>query len=237
MHLGLKAGISNVESNPLKDYFESHREGRGVWKWDHYFDIYHRHFRKFIGREVFVLEIGVFSGGSLDMWKAYFGSKCHVIGVDIEAACKAYEDDRTRIFVGDQADREFWRYVKKEVPKLDILIDDGGHLPEQQIVTLEEMLPHLRNSGVYMCEDVQGIFNKYSAFVYGIADNLNAMEEIRQGPDAIDKYRPSIIGTNQFQRDIESIHLYPYVTVFEKTDKPVDALVAEKHGTEWQPYL
>lgn len=223
-----------TKPNPLKEYFDSHQEGHGIWKWEHYFDIYHRHFSKFVGREVHVLEVGIYSGGSLDMWKAYFGPKCHVIGVDIEEGCKVYEDDRTKVFVGDQADREFWKRLKEEVPVIDIVIDDGGHLPEQQIVTLEEMLPHLNPNGVYLCEDVHGAFNIYTAYVYGIANNLNAMD-VKHMPDAINK--EILVRTNEFQRDIRSIHLYPFVTVIEKGDSPVDKLVAPKHGTQWQPFL
>ena len=44
-----------------------------VWKWKHYCDVYHRHFSKFVGREVHVLEVGIYSGGSLQMWREYFG--------------------------------------------------------------------------------------------------------------------------------------------------------------------
>jgi hypothetical protein len=44
--------------------FGSRKTGRGIWKWIHYFDIYHHHFSKYIGRDVCVLEIGVYSGGS-----------------------------------------------------------------------------------------------------------------------------------------------------------------------------
>src|SRR4030081_2778881 len=51
------------QTNPLRDFFNRHRQGRGIWKWDHYFDIYHRHFSRFRGREVHVLEIGIYSGG------------------------------------------------------------------------------------------------------------------------------------------------------------------------------
>jgi hypothetical protein len=46
-------------ANPLRDFFNRHRQGRGIWKWDHYFDVYHRHFSRFRGRETYVLEIGV----------------------------------------------------------------------------------------------------------------------------------------------------------------------------------
>ena len=158
--------------NPRLLYFESHKTGRGIWKWRHYFDIYHRHFAKFVGREVHIAEIGVYSGGSLNMWKAYFGPRCHVYGVDIEPACKTYEGDRVKILIGDQADRGFWKSFREQVPTLDILVDDGGHAPEQQIVTLEEILPHLRPGGVYFCEDVTWVHNRFAAYVAGLAENL-----------------------------------------------------------------
>src|SRR5688572_5839393 len=44
-------------TNPLRDYFESHKDGRGIWKWEHYFDVYQRHFQKFVGHEVHVVEV------------------------------------------------------------------------------------------------------------------------------------------------------------------------------------
>src|SRR5579863_4803659 len=47
-------------SNPLRSFFENHKEGRGIWKWRHYFDVYERHFSRFRGREVHVPEIGIY---------------------------------------------------------------------------------------------------------------------------------------------------------------------------------
>ncbi len=150
--IGEREGPAQTEPlNPLRNYFDSHKVGRGIWKWEHYFEMYQRHFQKFVGREVHVVEVGIYSGGSLDLWKNYFGDQCKVYGVDIEEACRSYANETTSIFIGDQADREFWKRFRKAVPKVDILIDDGGHEPEQQIVTLEEMLPHIRNGGVYLC--------------------------------------------------------------------------------------
>jgi hypothetical protein len=54
---------------------------------------------------------------------------------------------------------------------LDIVIDDGGHKYEQQVVNLEELLPHLRPNGVYLCEDVFSAFNLFASYVGGLADN------------------------------------------------------------------
>jgi hypothetical protein len=221
------------DSNPLQDFFDARQEGRGIWKWLHYFDIYHRHFQKFVGRKVHVVEIGIYSGGSLDMWKNYFGEKCHLYGIDIARGCKQYEDSQTKIFIGDQGDRKFWQEFKQQVPHIDILIDDGGHQTEQQIVTLEEMLPHIRPGGVYLCEDVTGDTNGFSAYINGLAMNLNGAVPgtWKKSPNGETKAQRT-----PFQQEIESIHLYPFVSVIEKLRTPVDYLAAEKHGTEWKPY-
>ncbi len=66
----------------LHKYFLNNSSKR-LHKWNHYFDIYERHFSRFRGKNLVMLEIGVFGGGSLDMWKAYLGEEAKVIGVDI----------------------------------------------------------------------------------------------------------------------------------------------------------
>jgi hypothetical protein len=164
------------------------------------------------------------------MWNHYFGDRCHLYGVDIQEACRAYEDERTTILVGDQADREFCKTVRSRVPRLDILIDDGGHGLEQQLVTLEEMLPHLRPGGVYVCEDVTGAVNSYMAYVSGLAANLNAFQE------ATELSRPHAVRPTQLQQEIGSIHCYPFLTVIERTPAPVDMFVSTTSGTEWQAW-
>jgi hypothetical protein len=220
-----------VPPNEMAAYFESHQEGPGIWKWRHYFDIYQRHFNRFVGREVHVLEIGIYSGGSLLMWKEYFGENAKIYGVDIHESCRAFEDERTKVFIGDQADRSFWADVKKTAPFIDIVIDDGGHLPEQQLVTLEELLPHVRPGGVYFCEDIHHNFNDFAAYVQGLSDNLNEFHRWNVGSPL----RAAHSTPSTFQAAINSIHLYPFAAVIEKCDTPVHDLVCPKHGTQWQP--
>src|SRR5258705_12598301 len=112
---GQPEGRTADHLNPLASYFRSHKEGPGIWKWMHYFDVYHRHFSKFVGREVHVLEIGIYSGGSLPMWREYFGGQSHIYGVDIEDACRVYAGERIKVMIGDQADRTFWAEFRKTV--------------------------------------------------------------------------------------------------------------------------
>lgn len=219
-----------IENNPLRKYFEGVNEGPGIWKWLHYFNVYHQHLQKFVGQEVSMVEVGVYSGGSMPMWREYFGDQCHVHGVDIEDACKIYENDYTTIHIGDQADRQFWKKFRQQVPQVDILIDDGGHKPHQQIVTLEEILPHLRPGGIFICEDIDGIGNEFTSYVNALNHSLNAMVR------TADKQNTVCTRTN-FQSEIRSITVYPYMVVIEKADVPTPTLTAPKHGTKWQPFL
>ncbi len=216
-------------TNPLWQYFQKHKKGNGIWKWEHYFNIYDRHVARFVGKEINIMEIGVYSGGSLDMWRSYFGQKSHIYGVDIEEACKTYENDHVSILIGDQAERTFWSNARKSLGGIDILIDDGGHTPEQQQITLEEMLLNLKPGGVYLCEDIHGYYNKFSAFASGLVHALNHYDclptELLQS------------SVSPFQSSIYSIHFYPYVLVIEKNHVPRSKLSAPKHGTEWQPFL
>jgi 23S rRNA U2552 (ribose-2'-O)-methylase RlmE/FtsJ len=215
--------------NPLQRYFEANTTGPGIWKWDHYFDIYHQYLHKFVGQDVHVVEVGIFSGGSLPMWQSYFGPRARIYGVDIEPACTAYAGDGVEVFIGDQGDRRFWQTFREQVPRVDVLIDDGGHLPEQQIVTLEEMLPHLSRGGIYICEDIHGLHQQFFAYVSGLAAALHAYARKPGGEIVVD--------ASPVQRSIHAIHTYPFLTVFEKARQPRQHLVSPKHGTEWQPFL
>ena len=155
------------EPNALRSYFEAHHEGRGIYKGRHYFDVYVRHLAQFVGRKVVVVEVGVYSGGSLEMWKHYFGENATIHGVDIQEACRVYDGDGVPIHIGDQGDREFWKQFKEDVPFIDVLIDDGGHEANQMRVTFEELFPVMRPGGVYICEDI--VSNAFLAYLSGLA--------------------------------------------------------------------
>jgi cephalosporin hydroxylase len=217
-----------TSTNALEEYFDAHDTGPGIWKWRHYFPVYDRHLSKFRGREVHIVEIGIYSGGSLGMWRDYFGEGAHVYGVDIAPECKAYEGPGVKVFIGDQSDPAFWKKFLDEVPEIDIVIDDGGHRSFQQIPTLEALLPRIRPGGVYLCEDLHGRFNPFVDYVSSMARNLHSKEKKEVTVD----HQPT-----EFQRAVDSVHFYPYVAVIEKREESLPSLVAPKHGTEWQPFL
>ena len=141
-----------MKEKNLKDIFLQNR-GNQIDKWMHYFDAYERHFSRFRYKKTNVVEIGVQHGGSLKMWKEYFGKDAQIYGVDIDPRCKQFESDGFKIFIGDQGDMNFMDRLTKELPEIDILIDDGGHTMRQQINTFKALYPHISKNGVYFCED------------------------------------------------------------------------------------
>lgn len=215
-----------AEKTALQEYFDRHETGPGIWKWEHYFPIYDRHLSKFRGRDVHVLEVGIYGGGSLDMWREYFGKGVHVYGVDIDERCRAYERPGVRVFIGDQADPEFWKRFLSEVPKLDVVIDDGGHEVHQQRATLEALLPNIRPGGVYVCEDVHGLANPFLDYVHNMSRSLHTW----RGGSLVLGDQPT-----EFQQSVDSVHLYPFVVVIEKRADRLERLVAERHGSDWLP--
>jgi hypothetical protein len=215
----------------LESYFDAHQSGPGLWKWRHYFEIYERHFNRFVGRDVHVLEIGVYSGGSIQMWRDYFGPGCRFTGVDIEPAVQAYASPEVRVIVGDQGDPAFWRSALPTLPRIDVVIDDGGHESHQQITTLEALLPHMNPGGVFFCEDISGgETNPMTPYVSGLVAALQAYQP------APHRHAPTYAVPTPFQAAVHGIHCYPFVTVVELRDRPLNELVAPRHGTEWQPF-
>jgi len=224
-------------ANPLTAYLANYDVGNGIWKWDHYHEIYHRHLNKFVGVAVDVLEIGIYSGGSLHMWRSYFGPGSRMYGVDIESACKLCEQDGVRVFIGDQGDPLFWSEFNEQVAGVDIVIDDGGHTAEQQMVTLEEMLPRLRPGGVYICEDIHGEGNAFAGFVAGLISRLGVTNRTSPPYDEIGPGEALTAAPTPFQRSVHSVHCYPFLVVIEKHELPPKRFSAPKRGTLWQPFL
>jgi Methyltransferase domain len=235
----VSAPDSDRPPNDLRSYVEGHHEGRGVYKGRHYFDIYVQHLSRFVGREVTVVEVGVYSGGSLEMWKRYFGDHATIHGVDIQEACRVYEGGGVHIHIGDQGDRAFWTRFKEDVPFIDVLIDDGGHHPDEMRVTFEELFPIMRPGGVYICEDI--VSNAFLAYLGGFAEHLmtytnTPLVEPGVASGFFSAQAGAASAADSLQQAVRSIHLYPFLAVVERTVEPVTDFQFPMYGSEWQPF-
>lgn len=125
-----------------------------------YFDVYDHLFEKYRGLPIVFVEVGVLGGGSLHMWREFFGPQARIIGIDVSEEAKALERDGFEIFVGSQNDHEFWQSFIDNVGHVDILLDDGGHTYEQQIVTTEMMIENICDGGLLVVEDTHTSYQK-----------------------------------------------------------------------------
>lgn len=187
----------------LREVFKAHN-GRQIYKVAHYFDIYDRHVAKFIGTDVCVLEIGIGQGGSLQMWREYFGSKARIYGIDWDPACKEFEEDRIEIFIGDQEDKGFLESIINALPRIDIVIDDGGHRMKQQIISFDTLFPAISDGGVYICEDTNTSYKRK----WGGG--------IRRHGTFIEYSKTLIDQLNTLKMDLYSVCFYAWLLVVEK---------------------
>lgn len=133
-------------------------------KHNNYFEIYDLLFRKFIGSEVVFVEIGILDGGSLFMWRDYFGPKARIIGIDLNPAALKWVSHGFEIFIGDQSEPLFWEQFYTKVGDIDVLLDDGGHMNNQQIMTTISSISRIKNGGLVVIEDTQTSFMKFDSF-------------------------------------------------------------------------
>ena len=148
-----------------------------------FFPVYEELFSKYRGKKITFVEIGVKWGGSLFMWKNYFGSSARVIGVDFDSDTKKLEKYGFEIFIGDQSSKKFWDSFFSKVGKIDILLDDGGHTNENQILTLNNTVNNINDDGLILIEDTLSSYNKkffnpsrYSFINYSkfLVDDINS---------------------------------------------------------------
>lgn len=146
-----------------------------------YFHAYDHFLNPFKNQEITFVEIGVLDGGSLFMWRDYFGSKARIIGVDLNPDAKKWEKEGFEIFIGSQSDEGFWKEFIHNVDGIDVVLDDGGHSYNQQIVTTECLLNSINDGGLILVEDTHtsymaGFGNQNFSFleyVKGQIDKLN----------------------------------------------------------------
>lgn len=152
-------------------------------KYDTYFPVYEKTLSKYIGEPITLVEVGVFNGGSLFMWREFFGPKARIIGIDLNPDAREWEKYGFEIYIGDQSSETFWRDLFQKIGKVDVLIDDGGHTNRQQIVTSHYAIQNINDGGLLLVEDVHtnyfrefGNPSRYSFlnFVHRIVDGVNS---------------------------------------------------------------
>ena len=143
--------------NPVEEAFFA-QDDRVANKWHHYLEVYDRHLSRYRATGVRLLEIGVFQGGSLQMWRRYLGDAARIHGLDINPRCAQIDDPGLTVHIGSQIDRALLRRIVDAMGGIDVVIDDASHISEHQIATFETLYPLLAPDGVYIVEDVHASY-------------------------------------------------------------------------------
>ena len=200
------------------------RHGTDKWGTKHrYTPHYARSLRHLRGETFTLLEIGIGGygrdgqgGASLRMWKDFFPNAT-IVGLDLHDKSFVAED-RIHVYQGDQSDPAVLTRIIDEHPDLQVVIDDGSHVPAHIVATFDVLFPLLPDDGIYAIEDLQtSYWPEYGGevdpratgtsmdFVKQLIDGLN-YEEFR-----VDGYQPRY--TDQW---VFAIHAWHNLVVIEK---------------------
>ena len=185
-------------------------------KCDTYFQVYEEMFNKYVGKKITFVEVGVLQGGSLFMWREYFGKDARIIGIDLHPNAKELEKHGFEIYIGSQSDKNFWRNFYTKVGKIDILLDDGGHVNDQQIVTLSESVNNINDGGIIMTEDVHTSYFKK----FGNPSKYSYINYSKYLIDVVNSRFPETeIKKNNFRNKIYSISFYESIVAIKINSK------------------
>lgn len=190
-------------------------DGPLIHKWHHYVPLYDRYFGPWRGKPVRFLEIGVSHGGSLQMWRKFFGEDAIIFGIDIDPACAVFDGKDAQVRIGSQDDPAFLTSVINEMGGVDIVLDDGSHQMTHIRKSLAILFPKLEIGGLYFIEDLHTAF--WDNFGGGVDAKSNFFNDIRSMIDDMHHWyhskpimRPDLVDW------VSGIHLHDSIVVLEK---------------------
>jgi hypothetical protein len=195
--------------------FATNRDGKLVNKWEQYFPVYERYLSPWRNRSLTFIEIGVSQGGSLQMWRRFFGPMATIVGLDISPAAAKHNEHGINVRIGDQSDPGFLATVVEEFGPPDIVLDDGSHQMDHVRASFEYLYPRLSKNGLYIVEDASTSYqadfggglgepNSFVNLSKGLVDRLNA------------RHTGGEVEEDFFSRNTTGISFHDSVVVFER---------------------
>jgi 23S rRNA U2552 (ribose-2'-O)-methylase RlmE/FtsJ len=212
--------------NSFETLFKQHRE-KYTSKWRHYFSIYDRHLSDLIGKEFTLIEIGVNQGGSLQLWKKYFGNKVKIIGID-KNNDSYFEESQIKIFIGDQSDEIFLKKIINSIDSPTVIIDDGSHIQSHILKSLNILYPALSFGGTYIIEDCHTSY--WPRFEGGVNSHLNIVEILSRSTHDVNT-RWYNLPKIPILSDLNSICFYDSMIVLEKQENNCKRMSVDADST------
>lgn len=118
-----------------------------------YEQFYPKVFLEYIDKNINLLEIGIASGASLKMWQKIFPlAKIYGSDSNYKKIMYSKKDFENIVLLpeGDQTNFEIY----KDIPTMDIIIDDASHIASNSMKTFYLLENKLNKNGIYVIEDV-----------------------------------------------------------------------------------
>lgn len=129
-----------------------------------YHKVYETFLSKYKTKEINLFEIGLDGGNSLPVWENFL-PLAKIYGMDIN---KKYSLKRGETFIGDQNNIQDLSNIVKQIPKCDVIVDDGSHVASHQLKSFYYLFENLLNwGGIYIIEDIECSYWKPETSIYG----------------------------------------------------------------------
>jgi len=120
-----------------------------------YMDFYEQFFAPIKNDVKKVIEIGVYSGSSIQTWLEYFPNAI-IYGIDCNPRPEVLQYERFVFITKDALKEDVYGIFSDE--DIDIVIDDGSHLMSHQQDTLKYYWPKIKPKGYFVMEDLHTSF-------------------------------------------------------------------------------
>lgn len=206
----------------------------------HYEAAYSRHLENFSSLQGFAMaEIGYGSGSGVNFWLDLFPNRhVYCIDRDHEGSGNRYD-----LIQGDQSSIQSLAHAIEQIRHpIDLIVDDGSHLPAHQLLTFSYLFQELLSKGgVYIVEDIEtsywrrGSIYGYS-FNYGLHDPWSTIEAFKIALDYVNRHFLSSEDKSLIEYRLMSIGLDPSaVGEIESIEFSQNCLIIRKHSTEARP--
>jgi hypothetical protein len=184
-----------------------------------YFElIYNDIFRPLKEKCKIFMEIGIYDGESIKLWRDYF-INAEIVGVEYNLPYSLEKlgdtpTDRMTFINGDQSKEEDLIKLSQQYPEVDVIMDDGSHMMRDQQITLAKLFRSVKPGGIYVLEDLHTsleLINKPNNWHYwGEIDKtktLTMLQEFKKNGKIHSDYM-SQEDMNYLNENIESVEIY-----------------------------
>lgn len=195
-----------------------------------YTRIYSQYFNHYKNEPIKFLEIGIYKGNSVKFWEDYFPhAELHFI--DIRPENILYHSARSHYHFIDQTHTKKLKTFAEQYGPFDVILDDGGHTMDQQIISFKALFSSVKPGGLYIIEDLHtsywreyggsGTLEKANSrtavgYLKKLVDQIN-FAGAASGCADVQKLPERIKGQmNELRKSIEAIHFYTSLCIIEK---------------------